>query len=168
MSSLYVPSSTVLVFGAANANLKHVFHTSPYPVILSIAVMSSHVMICYAVFMHCSTVLFKDAVKAISKHGFRTSPYPVILTIENHAGVEQQATVAADLHSVLGHRLFEPAPEQLQSGGQWLSPEALKHKVGMRINFMAVGRYSSWQIAKCVGVAASRCNHGRSQSAGDQ
>jgi hypothetical protein len=83
--------------------------------------------------LYCSTVLFKDAVKAISKHGFHTSPYPVILTIENHAGVEQQATMAADLHSVLGHRLFEPAPEQLQNDGQWLSPEALKNKVWIYI-----------------------------------
>jgi hypothetical protein len=112
-------------------------------------------------------VLFKDAVKAISKHGFHTSPYPVILTIENHAGVEQQATMAADLYSVLGHRLFEPAPGQLQSDGQWLSPEALKHKVGMWINLIAVGRYSSWPIVNCVGVAANRCNHGMSQHAGD-
>ncbi|WIA29708.1 hypothetical protein OEZ86_012188 [Tetradesmus obliquus] len=80
-----------------------------------------------------STVLFKDAVRAIAKHGFHASPYPVILTIENHAGTEQQAAMAADLHDVLGQRLFEPAPEQLQRDGSWLSPEALKHKVLIRM-----------------------------------
>lgn len=37
------------------------------------------------------------------------------------------------LKSVLGHHLFVPAADQLASDGKWLSPEALKHKVLVRM-----------------------------------
>lgn len=56
----------------------------------------------HLVLVTCSNLKFLDAVKAIAKHGFHATPYPVILTIENHAGIEQQATMALDLHQVGG------------------------------------------------------------------
>jgi hypothetical protein len=37
------------------------------------------------------------------------------------------------LKGVLGHHLFVPAADQLAQDGKWLSPEALKHKVVVRM-----------------------------------
>lgn len=37
------------------------------------------------------------------------------------------------LKGVLGHHLFIPAKDQLSRDGKWLSPEALKHKVVLRM-----------------------------------
>jgi hypothetical protein len=37
------------------------------------------------------------------------------------------------LKEVLGHHLFVPEAGQLSREGQWLSPEALKHKVVVRM-----------------------------------
>lgn len=37
------------------------------------------------------------------------------------------------LKEVLGHHLFIPSAEQLEKDGKWLSPEALKHKVVVRM-----------------------------------
>lgn len=37
------------------------------------------------------------------------------------------------LKGVLGHHLFVPAADQLAKDGKWLSPEALKHKVVVRM-----------------------------------
>ena len=44
-----------------------------------------------------------------------------------------QDQMVETLTHVLGHHLFIPEPDQLAKDGKWLSPEALKHKVVVRM-----------------------------------
>ncbi|KAF8073216.1 AE7 [Scenedesmus sp. PABB004] len=92
---------------------------------------------------HGGTFTSSECVQAIARCGFAASPFPVILTVENHAGREQQAVMAAHLHKLLGAALFVPPPPGgagagsgsggAGSGGAWLSPAALQHKVLLRM-----------------------------------
>ncbi|XP_053309606.1 1-phosphatidylinositol 4,5-bisphosphate phosphodiesterase delta-3 [Spea bombifrons] len=75
-----------------------------------------------------SKILFKDVIATIRDYAFKYSPYPVILSLENHCGLEQQATMAYHLRDILGDVLVSEAinsadPDQLPS------PETLKGKI---------------------------------------
>lgn len=50
------------------------------------------------------------------------SPYPVILSLENHCGLEQQATMARHMKAILGDRLLTQ-PLQGQDPDHLPSPE---------------------------------------------
>ncbi|KAM9295962.1 LOW QUALITY PROTEIN: 1-phosphatidylinositol 4,5-bisphosphate phosphodiesterase delta-3 [Gastrophryne carolinensis] len=75
-----------------------------------------------------SKILFKDVIATIKHYAFKYSPYPVILSIENHCGLEQQATMAHHLRTILGDILItKPLNNQDPA---WLpSPEALKGRI---------------------------------------
>ncbi|KAG8505028.1 1-phosphatidylinositol 4,5-bisphosphate phosphodiesterase delta-3 [Galemys pyrenaicus] len=75
-----------------------------------------------------SKILFRDVIQAVRDYAFTASPYPVILSLENHCGLEQQATMARHLRTILGDMLVTQAldsrnPEKLPS------PEQLKGRV---------------------------------------
>ncbi|XP_037349200.1 1-phosphatidylinositol 4,5-bisphosphate phosphodiesterase delta-3 [Talpa occidentalis] len=75
-----------------------------------------------------SKILFRDVIQAVRDYAFTVSPYPVILSLENHCGLEQQATMARHLRTILGDMLVTQAldpknPEKLPS------PEQLKGRV---------------------------------------
>lgn len=57
------------------------------------------------------------------------------------------------LKDVLGHHLFVPEAGQLAKEGQWLSPEALKHKVLVR---MKVKPGRGWAVNVCSGGCSSQ------------
>uniref|UniRef100_U3K451 Phosphoinositide phospholipase C n=1 Tax=Ficedula albicollis TaxID=59894 RepID=U3K451_FICAL len=75
-----------------------------------------------------SKILFRDVIESIRDSAFEKSPYPVILSLENHCGLEQQATMARHMKAILGDRLLtQPLPGQ---DPQHLpSPEQLKEKI---------------------------------------
>ncbi|NWX22398.1 PLCD3 phosphodiesterase, partial [Aegotheles bennettii] len=72
-----------------------------------------------------SKILFRDVIESIRDYAFKQSPYPVILSLENHCGLEQQATMARHMKAILGDMLLTqpleghdlhhlPSPEQLK------------------------------------------------------
>ncbi|XP_019379079.1 PREDICTED: 1-phosphatidylinositol 4,5-bisphosphate phosphodiesterase delta-3 isoform X1 [Gavialis gangeticus] len=72
-----------------------------------------------------SKILFRDVIESIRDYAFKQSPYPVILSLENHCGLEQQATMARHMKTILGDMLLTqtldgqvsrvlPSPEQLK------------------------------------------------------
>uniref|UniRef100_A0A803Y149 Phosphoinositide phospholipase C n=1 Tax=Meleagris gallopavo TaxID=9103 RepID=A0A803Y149_MELGA len=75
-----------------------------------------------------SKILFRDVIEAIRDCAFKRSPYPVILSLENHCGVEQQATMARHMKAILGDMLLTQ-PLEGQDPGVLPSPEQLKGKV---------------------------------------
>uniref|UniRef100_A0A8C2YG51 Phosphoinositide phospholipase C n=2 Tax=Coturnix japonica TaxID=93934 RepID=A0A8C2YG51_COTJA len=75
-----------------------------------------------------SKILFRDVIEAIRDHAFKRSPYPVILSLENHCGVEQQATMARHMKAILGDMLLTQ-PLEGQDPSVLPSPEQLKGKV---------------------------------------
>uniref|UniRef100_A0A8C5WFY4 Phosphoinositide phospholipase C n=1 Tax=Leptobrachium leishanense TaxID=445787 RepID=A0A8C5WFY4_9ANUR len=75
-----------------------------------------------------SKILFKDVISTIRDYAFTYSPYPVILSLENHCGLEQQATMAYHLRNILGDMLVSAPIDSLQEDCL-PSPEALKGKV---------------------------------------
>lgn len=57
------------------------------------------------------------------------------------------------LKQVLGSHLFVPEPDQLAKDGQWLSPEALKHKVVLRMKVKPGTGFMLWfLVLECVCV----------------
>uniref|UniRef100_A0A803YIJ9 Phosphoinositide phospholipase C n=1 Tax=Meleagris gallopavo TaxID=9103 RepID=A0A803YIJ9_MELGA len=70
-----------------------------------------------------SKILFRDVIEAIRDCAFKRSPYPVILSLENHCGVEQQATMARHMKAILGDMLLTQ-PLEGQDPGVLPSPEA--------------------------------------------
>uniref|UniRef100_A0A8D1PW82 Phosphoinositide phospholipase C n=1 Tax=Sus scrofa TaxID=9823 RepID=A0A8D1PW82_PIG len=75
-----------------------------------------------------SKILFRDVVQAVRDHAFTLSPYPVILSLENHCGLEQQATMARHLRSILGDMLVTQVLDS-QNPEELPSPEQLKGRV---------------------------------------
>ncbi|NXS76515.1 PLCD3 phosphodiesterase, partial [Pandion haliaetus] len=53
-----------------------------------------------------SKILFRDVIESIRDYAFKQSPYPVILSLENHCGLEQQATMARHMKAILGDMLL--------------------------------------------------------------
>ncbi|KAM8795397.1 1-phosphatidylinositol 4,5-bisphosphate phosphodiesterase delta-3 [Eudromia elegans] len=74
-----------------------------------------------------SKILFRDVIESIREYAFQQSPYPVILSLENHCGLEQQATMARHLRAILGDMLLTQ-PLEGQDPRDLPSPE-LKGKV---------------------------------------
>ncbi|XP_038018938.1 1-phosphatidylinositol 4,5-bisphosphate phosphodiesterase delta-3 isoform X2 [Motacilla alba alba] len=74
-----------------------------------------------------SKILFRDVIESIRDSAFEKSPYPVILSLENHCGLEQQATMARHMKAILGDRLLTQ-PLQGQDPHELPSPE-LKEKI---------------------------------------
>ncbi|XP_032934673.1 1-phosphatidylinositol 4,5-bisphosphate phosphodiesterase delta-3 isoform X2 [Catharus ustulatus] len=74
-----------------------------------------------------SKILFRDVIESIRDYAFEKSPYPVILSLENHCGLEQQATMARHMKAILGDRLLTQ-PLQGQDPNHLPSPE-LKEKI---------------------------------------
>ncbi|XP_068119306.1 1-phosphatidylinositol 4,5-bisphosphate phosphodiesterase delta-3 isoform X2 [Hyperolius riggenbachi] len=75
-----------------------------------------------------SKILFKDVIATIKHYAFKCSSYPVILSIENHCGLEQQATMANHLRTILGDMLLTEPLEGCDPA-HLPSPEALKGKI---------------------------------------
>ncbi|XP_040473220.1 1-phosphatidylinositol 4,5-bisphosphate phosphodiesterase delta-3 [Falco naumanni] len=75
-----------------------------------------------------SKILFRDVIESIRDYAFKRSPYPVILSLENHCGLEQQATMAQHMKAVLGDMLLTQ-PLEGQDPHDLPSPEQLKGKV---------------------------------------
>ncbi|KAM7029969.1 1-phosphatidylinositol 4,5-bisphosphate phosphodiesterase delta-3 isoform 2-T2 [Acridotheres tristis] len=75
-----------------------------------------------------SKILFRDVIESIRDSAFEKSPYPVILSLENHCGLEQQATMARHMKAILGDRLLTQ-PLQGQDPHHLPSPEQLKEKI---------------------------------------
>ncbi|NXA12167.1 PLCD3 phosphodiesterase, partial [Sapayoa aenigma] len=75
-----------------------------------------------------SKILFRDVIESIHKTAFERSPYPVILSLENHCGLEQQATMAQHMKTILGDLLLTQ-PLQGQDPQDLPSPEQLKKKI---------------------------------------
>ncbi|XP_056367991.1 1-phosphatidylinositol 4,5-bisphosphate phosphodiesterase delta-3 isoform X4 [Oenanthe melanoleuca] len=75
-----------------------------------------------------SKILFRDVIESIRDSAFEKSPYPVILSLENHCGLEQQATMARHMKAILGDRLLTQ-PLQGQDPQHLPSPEQLKEKI---------------------------------------
>ncbi|XP_054987015.1 1-phosphatidylinositol 4,5-bisphosphate phosphodiesterase delta-3 [Sorex araneus] len=75
-----------------------------------------------------SKILFRDVVQAVRDHAFTLSPYPVILSLENHCGLEQQATMAHHLRTILGDMLVTQ-PLDPQNPEELPTPEQLKGRV---------------------------------------
>ncbi|XP_068023255.1 1-phosphatidylinositol 4,5-bisphosphate phosphodiesterase delta-3 isoform X1 [Melanerpes formicivorus] len=75
-----------------------------------------------------SKILFRDVLEAIRDYAFKQSPYPVILSLENHCGLEQQATMARHMRAILGDMLLTQ-PLEGQDPHSLPSPEQLKGKV---------------------------------------
>ncbi|XP_027523697.1 1-phosphatidylinositol 4,5-bisphosphate phosphodiesterase delta-3 isoform X2 [Corapipo altera] len=74
-----------------------------------------------------SKILFRDVIESIRRAAFERSPYPVILSLENHCGLEQQATMARHMKAILGDLLLTQ-PLQGQDPRDLPSPE-LKEKI---------------------------------------
>uniref|UniRef100_A0A8C3CM46 Phosphoinositide phospholipase C n=1 Tax=Cairina moschata TaxID=8855 RepID=A0A8C3CM46_CAIMO len=75
-----------------------------------------------------SKILFRDVIECIRDYAFKRSPYPVILSLENHCGLEQQATMARHMKAILGDMLLTQ-PLDRQDPDNLPSPEQLKGKV---------------------------------------
>ncbi|NWJ04246.1 PLCD3 phosphodiesterase, partial [Crypturellus undulatus] len=75
-----------------------------------------------------SKILFRDVIESIRDYAFKQSPYPVILSLENHCGLEQQATMARHMKAILGDMLLTQ-PLEGQDPTDLPSPEQLKGKV---------------------------------------
>uniref|UniRef100_A0A8B9S8G4 Phosphoinositide phospholipase C n=1 Tax=Apteryx owenii TaxID=8824 RepID=A0A8B9S8G4_APTOW len=75
-----------------------------------------------------SKILFRDVIESIRDYAFKQSPYPVILSLENHCGLEQQATMARHMKAILGDMLLTQ-PLEGQDPKDLPSPEQLKGKV---------------------------------------
>ncbi|NWW63608.1 PLCD3 phosphodiesterase, partial [Ifrita kowaldi] len=75
-----------------------------------------------------SKILFRDVIESIRDSAFDKSPYPVILSLENHCGLEQQATMARHMKAILGDKLLTQ-PLQGQDPHDLPSPEQLKGKI---------------------------------------
>ncbi|XP_074892270.1 1-phosphatidylinositol 4,5-bisphosphate phosphodiesterase delta-3 [Buteo buteo] len=75
-----------------------------------------------------SKILFRDVIESIRDYAFKQSPYPVILSLENHCGLEQQATMAWHMKAILGDMLLTQ-PLEGQDPHNLPSPEQLKGKV---------------------------------------
>ncbi|XP_071433764.1 1-phosphatidylinositol 4,5-bisphosphate phosphodiesterase delta-3 isoform X3 [Pithys albifrons albifrons] len=75
-----------------------------------------------------SKILFRDVIESIRRTAFERSPYPVILSLENHCGLEQQATMARHMKAILGDLLLTQ-PLQGQDPHNLPSPEQLKEKI---------------------------------------
>ncbi|CAH2302728.1 1-phosphatidylinositol 4,5-bisphosphate phosphodiesterase delta-3 [Pelobates cultripes] len=75
-----------------------------------------------------SKILFKDVISTIRDNAFKNSLFPVILSLENHCGLEQQATMAYHLRNILGDMLISAPINNLESD-HLPSPEALKRKI---------------------------------------
>ncbi|XP_027523698.1 1-phosphatidylinositol 4,5-bisphosphate phosphodiesterase delta-3 isoform X3 [Corapipo altera] len=75
-----------------------------------------------------SKILFRDVIESIRRAAFERSPYPVILSLENHCGLEQQATMARHMKAILGDLLLTQ-PLQGQDPRDLPSPEQLKEKI---------------------------------------
>ncbi|NWR81969.1 PLCD3 phosphodiesterase, partial [Centropus unirufus] len=75
-----------------------------------------------------SKILFRDVIESIRDYAFKKSPYPVILSLENHCGLEQQATMARHMKAILGEMLLT-RPLEGQDPHTLPSPEQLKGKV---------------------------------------
>ncbi|XP_040392307.1 1-phosphatidylinositol 4,5-bisphosphate phosphodiesterase delta-3 isoform X3 [Cygnus olor] len=75
-----------------------------------------------------SKILFRDVIESIRDYAFKQSPYPVILSLENHCGLEQQATMARHMKAILGDMLLTQ-PLDGQDPDNLPSPEQLKGKV---------------------------------------
>ncbi|NXR01515.1 PLCD3 phosphodiesterase, partial [Sagittarius serpentarius] len=75
-----------------------------------------------------SKILFRDVIESIRDYAFKQSPYPVILSLENHCGLEQQATMARHMKAILGDMLLTE-PLEGQDPHDLPSPEQLKGKV---------------------------------------
>ncbi|NXT34909.1 PLCD3 phosphodiesterase, partial [Pelecanoides urinatrix] len=75
-----------------------------------------------------SKILFRDVIESIRDYAFKQSPYPVILSLENHCGLEQQATMARHMKAILGDMLLTQ-PLEGQDPHDLPSPEQLKGKV---------------------------------------
>ncbi|NXL52803.1 PLCD3 phosphodiesterase, partial [Podilymbus podiceps] len=99
-----------------------------------------------------SKILFRDVIESIRDYAFKVSPgtgagcwvpvpgaercpscpqqspYPVILSLENHCGLEQQATMARHMKAILGDMLLTE-PLEGQDPHHLPSPEQLKGKV---------------------------------------
>ncbi|XP_071654324.1 1-phosphatidylinositol 4,5-bisphosphate phosphodiesterase delta-3 isoform X2 [Patagioenas fasciata] len=74
-----------------------------------------------------SKILFRDVIESICDYAFKQSPYPVILSLENHCGLEQQATMARHMKAILGDMLLTE-PLEGQDPNSLPSPE-LKGKI---------------------------------------
>ncbi|XP_068775542.1 1-phosphatidylinositol 4,5-bisphosphate phosphodiesterase delta-3 [Struthio camelus] len=75
-----------------------------------------------------SKILFRDVMESIRDYAFKQSPYPVILSLENHCGLEQQATMARHMKAILGDMLLTQ-PLEGQDPRDLPSPEQLKGKI---------------------------------------
>ncbi|XP_012581483.1 PREDICTED: 1-phosphatidylinositol 4,5-bisphosphate phosphodiesterase delta-3, partial [Condylura cristata] len=75
-----------------------------------------------------SKILFRDVIQAVRDFAFTVSPYPVILSLENHCGLEQQATMARHLRTILGDMLVTQALDS-RNPDKLPSPEQLKGRV---------------------------------------
>ncbi|NWH56531.1 PLCD3 phosphodiesterase, partial [Geococcyx californianus] len=75
-----------------------------------------------------SKILFRDVIESIRDYAFKRSPYPVILSLENHCGLEQQATMAQHMKAILGDVLLTQ-PLEGQDPHSLPSPEQLKGKI---------------------------------------
>ncbi|NXN94629.1 PLCD3 phosphodiesterase, partial [Rhinopomastus cyanomelas] len=75
-----------------------------------------------------SKILFRDVIESIRDYAFRRSPYPVILSLENHCGLEQQATMSRHMRAILGDWLLTE-PLDGQDPLHLPSPEQLKGKI---------------------------------------
>ncbi|KAM8946631.1 1-phosphatidylinositol 4,5-bisphosphate phosphodiesterase delta-3 [Pelodytes ibericus] len=83
-----------------------------------------------------SKILFKDVIATIRDYAFKYSPFPVILSLENHCGLEQQATMAYHLQNILGDILISKPIDSLDPD-HLPSPEVLKGKIllkGKKLN----------------------------------
>ncbi|XP_067412349.1 1-phosphatidylinositol 4,5-bisphosphate phosphodiesterase delta-3 [Emydura macquarii macquarii] len=75
-----------------------------------------------------SKILFRDVIESIRDYAFKHSSYPVILSLENHCGLEQQATMARHMKAILGDMLLtQPLDGQVPQ--ELPSPEQLKGKI---------------------------------------
>ncbi|XP_062451418.1 1-phosphatidylinositol 4,5-bisphosphate phosphodiesterase delta-3 [Rhea pennata] len=90
-----------------------------------------------------SKILFRDVIESIRDYAFKQSPYPVILSLENHCGLEQQATMAHHMKTILGDMLLTQ-PLEGQDPRDLPSPEQLKGKVLVKGKKLPDLQHESW------------------------
>ncbi|NXF51616.1 PLCD3 phosphodiesterase, partial [Oceanites oceanicus] len=90
-----------------------------------------------------SKILFRDVIESIRDYAFKQSPYPVILSLENHCGLEQQATMARHMKVILGDMLLTQ-PLEGQDPHDLPSPEQLKGKVLVKGKKLPEPWYEPW------------------------
>jgi len=85
-----------------------------------------------------SSVPLRDICAAIAKYAFVASPYPVLISAEVHCSVEQQDVMVQIMQEVFGDALVRAPPEGRERIERLPSPEELKGKVLLKVEFLFI------------------------------